>query len=120
MKNHDLLKILISLWAGVSLTKPKAFYPTSIFFLQPHSFLDSSLILYRYVKTFDSDYLILDLLSGKGDTFGNMLQDCDTFDWQKGTVNVVNREHLIQLKKMRNSEQDKVDILNLKQDEKEN
>jgi len=83
----------------------------------PHHFLDTKLTLYRYVKTFDNDHLIVDLLSAKGNVFEKMLGNPIYYDWEKGKVAVVNRKDLITLKRMRNSEQDKVDIKNLTADE---
>lgn len=80
-------------------------------------FLDTKLTLYRYVKTSDNDYLILDLLSGKESKFEEMLHNSVHYEWEKGKVEVVNRDDLIILKKMRNSEQDKVDIMNLQDDD---
>lgn len=84
----------------------------------PHRFLDTTLALYHYVKTFDDDYLIVDLLSGKESRFERMLHNSIDYEWQKGKVSVVNRDDLILLKIMRNSEQDKVDIMNLRDDDK--
>lgn len=86
----------------------------------PHHFLETTLTLYRYVKTFNDDYLILDLLSSPKKRFQEILRNSIAYEWEKGTVAVVNRENLILLKRMRNSEQDKVDIMNLKNDASKN
>lgn len=86
----------------------------------PHPFLKTTLVLHRFVKTIENDYLILDLLAGQDDKFEDFLKNCTKFKWEKGTVAVVNRKDLIRLKKMRNSDQDKVDIKQLQNDEKEN
>ena len=85
----------------------------------PHPFLKTSLVLHQFVKTIENDYLILDLLAGKDDKFEDFLKNNINFDWEKGTVSVISREDLIRLKEMRNSDQDKVDIKQLRNDEKE-
>jgi len=83
----------------------------------PHPFLDTSLVLYRFVKTVDNDYLVLDLMAGNDKKFEDILKNRIYFEWQKGQLAVVSREDLIQLKKMRSSDQDKVDIKHLQNDE---
>lgn len=83
----------------------------------PHHFLDTKLSLYRYVKTFDDDYLVVDLLWAKENKFEEMLKNTIYYNWEKGKVAVINRKDLISLKRMRNSDQDKVDIKKLTEDE---
>jgi predicted nucleotidyltransferase len=83
----------------------------------PHPFLKINLVLHRYVKIIEDDYLVVDILVGKGNRFGNILDNAVNVEWEKGNVSVVNREDLIWLKQNRNSDQDKVDIKNLHRDE---
>src|SRR5680860_246917 len=61
----------------------------------PHHFTYTTLTLYRYVKTFDDDYLILDLLSGKENRFKKMLNNSVSYKWKRGKVAVVDRDCLL-------------------------
>lgn len=86
----------------------------------PHLFLNTKLILHRYVKIVDNDYLVLDILTGNDKRYKTIFENVINYDWEKGKVAVVSREDLVYLKKRRNSEQDKIDIKNLQNNEEDN
>jgi hypothetical protein len=84
----------------------------------PHPFLKTNLILHRYVKIEEDNYLMVDVFVGKENRFRQILDNAVDVKWEKGKVSVVNRDDLIWLKKNRNSDQDKIDIKSLQQNEK--
>src|SRR5699024_9411684 len=76
----------------------------------PHYFLKIDWVLHRFLKTESSDYLVVDILSGSGEKIERILDNSITYAREKGEIKVINKSDLIDLKSIRNSDQDKVDI----------
>ena len=92
-----------------------------LFQAQPLVFKDGQIKIYRFIKTEPPgpDFLVLDVLI----VTSAIRQAWDTrraFDTDFGTVPVISRAGLIQLKRLRASGQDLDDIEQLMQDEPEN
>lgn len=86
----------------------------------PHPFLKVNLLLHRFVKTLENDYLVVDILCSEEKQFSKMVENAIKKEWEKGVVSIVNQKDLIYLKKIRNSDQDKVDIKKLENHEEKN
>ncbi len=85
----------------------------------PHPFLSANLVMHRFLRTEQNDYLLVDILVGKGERFQNILDNVIESGWEKGKANIARKKDLIWLKELRGSEQDKIDIINLSSDEEE-
>lgn len=80
----------------------------------PWTFQKSALILQRFVKTIDNEYMILDILSGNSEKFSKIISRASKEPFEKKSVKIASKEDLIWLKSLRNSDQDKIDIKNLR------
>ncbi len=80
----------------------------------PWTFQNTNMTLHRFVKPGDDQELIVvDLLIGHETFHERIIQDAVSDDSYVGRVKIANREDLICLKKLRNSDQDKLDIKRL-------
>ena len=73
--------------------------------------------LHRYAKTDGEDHLVLDILRGPHIRHREIVDAATDQRWSKGVVKVVRKEDLVWLKEQRGSDQDRVDIRKLKDDE---
>jgi hypothetical protein len=83
----------------------------------PHKFLNVDLILHRFLKTEESDYLIVDILVNNENEFNEIFKNAIKQEWKNGEVKIASKDDLIRLKRFRNSDQDKIDIKKLTTDE---
>ena len=80
----------------------------------PWTFKDSQLTMHRFIKpSEDEEFVVVDLLIGNLPEHQEMVNRVVLDDSYIGKVRLASREDLIVLKKLRNSEQDQVDIRNL-------
>jgi hypothetical protein len=80
----------------------------------PWTFQNTNMTLHRFVKPGDDQELVVvDLLIGHESFHERIIQDAVSDDSYVGRVKIANREDLICLKKLRNSDQDKLDIKRL-------
>jgi hypothetical protein len=82
----------------------------------PWTFKNTNLTLHRFMKVEGEDFLVVDVLVGNDEKHRNVVKNALEEKSEKGVVKIANKNDLIWLKKMRNSDQDKVDIKRLKND----
>jgi hypothetical protein len=81
---------------------------------EPWTFAKTNMTLHRFVKPGDDQELIIvDLLIGHEADHERIIHDAVSDESYIGTVKIANREDLIRLKRLRNSEQDQLDIKRL-------
>ena len=80
----------------------------------PWTFKNTNLTLHRFMKVEGEDFLVVDILVGNEEKHRNVVGNALEEKSEKGVVKIANKNDLIWLKKMRNSDQDKVDIKRLK------
>lgn len=80
----------------------------------PWTFKNTNLTLHRFMKVEGEEFLVADILVGKEEKHKNVVKNALEEKTEKGVVKVANKKDLIWMKKMRNSDQDKVDIKGLK------
>jgi len=73
-----------------------------------------NLTLHRFMKVEGEEFLVVDILVGNEEKYRNVVKNALEEKSEKGVVKVANKNDLIWMKKMRNSDQDKVDIKGLK------
>jgi hypothetical protein len=84
----------------------------------PWTFKDSQLTMHRFIKpSEDEEFIVVDLLIGNLQEHRKMMDRVVLDDSYIGKVRLASREDLIALKKLRNSDQDQVDIKNLSNDQ---
>ena len=74
------------------------------------TFPGTALTLHRISKIQDDDTMTIDLLAGEGEIYQEVITEALRADDLAGMVSVARKEHLIWLKKKRNSKQDQADI----------
>ncbi len=84
----------------------------------PFTFQDTRLTLHRFVKFFGTRHAMLDFLCGTEERYRSIVTNAIPVDPGNGIVHIATKEDLIYLKSMRNSEQDKIDIQRLRDDDK--
>ena len=80
----------------------------------PWTFKNTNLTLHRFMKVEGEEFLVADILVGNEEKHKNIVKNALEEKSEKGVVKVANKNDLIWMKKMRNSDQDKVDIKGLK------
>ena len=80
----------------------------------PWTFKNTNLTLHRFMKVEGEEFLVVDILVGNEEKYRNVVKNALEEKSEKGVVKVANKNDLIWMKKMRNSDQDKVDIKGLK------
>ena len=86
---------------------------------KPWKFRNTELVLHRYMKIEDQDEMIIDILVSGNLTFDRIVDEAEIYKSEKiGDVRLVTKKDLIDMKRIRNSAQDKADIERL-QDEEE-
>jgi len=83
---------------------------------KPWTFRNTSLTLHRFMKTEGEDHLLVDILFGREDRYQEITRNAHVENSEFGPVRVATRGDIIQLKKMRSSQQDQVDIRRLQND----
>jgi predicted nucleotidyltransferase len=82
----------------------------------PWTFQKTQIELIRFVKIEKEDYLPLDILVGKEDWHSDVVINAKKVKSANGHVKIISKENLIKMKAIRNSDQDRIDIKNLKKD----
>ena len=80
----------------------------------PWTFKNTNLTLHRFMKVEGEDFLVVDILVGNEEKHRNVVKNALKEKSEKGIVKIAGKNDLIWMKKMRNSDQDKVDIKRLK------
>lgn len=83
---------------------------------EPWTFQKTKLILHRFVKMKGEDHVMFDVLIGEDKRHRKIIEQAVTADSHKGPINIASKEDLIWMKSIRDSDQDRVDINNLKND----
>ncbi|MBN2037016.1 MAG: nucleotidyltransferase [Chitinispirillaceae bacterium] len=81
---------------------------------QPWTFSKTRMTLHRYVKVEGTRMVTLDILVGNDALHKSIIEKTIKMKSHAGYVNIARKEDLIKLKKIRNSDQDKVDIKRLR------
>jgi hypothetical protein len=84
---------------------------------EPWTFRSTPLTLHRYIRTEGEDHLIADVLIGDDARYREIVEKAADQPWSDGTVKLVRREDLIWLKDQRGSDQDRLDIRRLQDDQ---
>ena len=82
----------------------------------PWKFKNANLILYRFIKTVAEDHLLLDILASKEGRYKKIIENSVSAESHEGIITIAGRDDLIWMKKLRNSDQDNVDIRKLEND----
>ena len=82
----------------------------------PWKVKDTNLILHRFVKTVAEDHLLLDILASNEDRYKKIIENSVSAESHEGIIRIARKSDLIWMKKLRNSDQDKVDIRKLEND----
>ena len=83
----------------------------------PWTFKDTKITLHRFLKVEGEDHMVVDVMAAVDDRFGGVIERAIVAESdQCGQVRVAEKEDLVWLKRLRNSEQDQLDIKKL-QDE---
>jgi hypothetical protein len=80
---------------------------------KPWKFNKTKITLYRFVKIDKNVVLPLDILAGEEVFHQNILKNAIKLKSKYGFVKIANKKDLIKLKTIRNSDQDKIDIIKL-------
>ena len=83
---------------------------------KPWRFADTQLTLHRFMKVEGEDHLVVDILTGLQNRHRQIVDRATDQSWKDGVVKVARKNDLIWMKKQRGSDQDKVDIGKLKND----
>ena len=83
---------------------------------EPWSFKKTKLTLHRFAKIRGKDHVLVDVMTGGEPRHRKIIEESIAAESRDGAVSVASRDDLIWMKGLRNSEQDKVDIKNLKND----
>jgi hypothetical protein len=84
---------------------------------QPWMFAKIPIMFRRFMKIEGDDFIPIDILVAKTNRIDAIVESALEQEWSGGKVSVVSKSDLIWLKSKRGSEQDKVDIRKLKNDE---
>ena len=83
----------------------------------PWIFRSTEATLYRFVKTEEPDYMVVDVLVGHEQRHREIIERVIVEESEAGPVPIARKDDLIWLKQLRNSDQDQVDIKRLTDDE---
>ncbi len=83
----------------------------------PWTFSNTLITLHRFLKTSDEGEMMIDILLPGSDEIREMISHAVLAESAEGSVRLVSREDLIQLKRARGSKQDQADIEKLEQTE---
>ncbi len=82
----------------------------------PWTFENTKLTLHRFMKTMDEDHLLVDILTGNEDRYEEIIDKSVSAESHEGIIRIADKNDIIWMKKLRNSNQDKVDIRKLEND----
>ena len=82
----------------------------------PWTFKNTKLTLHRFMKVEGKDFLVVDILIGNEVKHREIVKNALSEIHEKGVVKIAAKNDLIWMKKIRNSDQDKVDIKRLAND----
>jgi hypothetical protein len=84
---------------------------------EPWKLTNTTLILHRFLKVEEQDEVMIDVLLANDDEHLRVIQDAVVAESEVGQVSVATRRDIIWMKKSRNSDQDRVDILELEEND---
>ena len=84
---------------------------------EPLAFRNSQLTMDRFMKVEGEDYLVVDILYGSESKYLEIVKHALIQDSSYGPVRIATKEGIIWLKQQRGSDQDKVDIRRLQNDQ---
>jgi len=108
----------ILIWTG-DLEKVKSILGREGYIVRavPWTFKDTKTTLHRFLKIADEDQMVVDVMATGDDRFGGVIERAVVAESEQcGQVRVANKTDLVWMKRLRNSEQDQLDIKKL-QDE---
>ncbi|HLE56997.1 MAG TPA: nucleotidyl transferase AbiEii/AbiGii toxin family protein [Rhodothermia bacterium] len=122
MAFHDLprfTKDIDLLIAPPDLDEIRALFESLGYFesSDPWTFRNTKATLYRFAKTQEQDYLVVDVVVGHEQRHRDIIEQAVVEGSEAGPVPIARKEDLIWLKQLRNSDQDQVDIRRLSDDE---
>lgn len=82
----------------------------------PWTFRSTNLTLHRFMKTEGEEFLVVDILVGNEERHKDVVKHSLVEKSEKCVVRIADKNDIIWMKKMRNSDQDKVDIKRLEND----
>ena len=83
---------------------------------EPRTFKNANISLHRFMKRDEEDYLVVDVLVGHEERHRRIILYAKEEKSEKGSIKIARKKDLIWLKKIRNSDQDRVDIKRLEND----
>ena len=83
---------------------------------KPWKFEKTNITLRRFLKLKKDEHVILDILVGSEKWYEEAVKNSIKTPGGAGVVRVATKQDLIQMKKIRNSDQDRIDIQNLEND----
>jgi len=86
---------------------------------EPWLLTNTTLTLHRFLKIEEQDELMIDVLLGYDDAHLRVIHDAVLAESEVGQVSVATRRDIIWMKKSRNSDQDRVDILELEENDED-
>lgn len=84
---------------------------------EPWTFQKSNATLYRFMKTERQDHLLVDVVAGHETRHREIIDQAIVDESQSGAVRIARKEDIVWLKRFRNSDQDRVDIKRLTDDQ---
>ncbi len=85
---------------------------------EPWIFRNTNLTLHRFLKADGEDEMMMDILLANAPEHQKIIADAVSAKADNGAVKVASKAGLIALKRVRNSDQDQVDIKGLEEDDK--
>lgn len=108
-KDIDIL-IASESYEGIqSILKSEGYTEKSL----PWQFCDSKITLHRFTRFEGDEFMVVDVMIGDDERHRVVLQNAILAESNDGKVRIATKEDLIWLKKLRNSDQDQLDIKNL-------
>ncbi len=83
---------------------------------EPWTFRNTQLTLHRFIKTEGEECLIIDVLTSADKQYRAVIENAVNAEWSEGLVKIADKDDIVRMKKLRNSDQDRVDIKKLKND----
>ncbi len=84
---------------------------------KPWTFKKANLTLHRFMKIEGENYLVVDILIGNEEKHKDIITNSLIEPYDGGHVHIARKEDIIWMKQCRDSEQDRVDIRKLQDDE---
>ncbi len=84
---------------------------------EPWTFKSSGVTLHRFMKVDGERHMIIDILLATNERHRQIIKRCIEDEWKDGVIKIISKQDLIWMKQQRNSDQDRVDIRTLNNDE---